>query len=49
MQVVSGPIVVTAHNVQAALIRVLVFYGPDLLEGLVEAVKGAGSSIRARG
>jgi hypothetical protein len=44
MQVVSGPIVVMAHNLQAALIQALVYYGPGLLECLVVAARGARSS-----
>jgi hypothetical protein len=41
MQVVSGPIVVIAHNLQAALIQALVYFGPGLVDGLVSAAKGA--------
>ena len=43
MQVVSGPIVVMAHNLQAALIQALVYYGPGLVDCLVVAARGARS------
>ncbi len=48
MQVVSGPIVVMAHNIQAILVKALVYYGPGLVDCLAEAVKSARPRLAGR-
>jgi hypothetical protein len=49
MQVVSGPIVVMAHNLQAALIQALVYYGPGLVDCLAVAARSCCSRLRLAG